>query len=380
MTLLGKEHDAFRDRIRRLVAEHFIPFTEDWERERQLPRSVFEILGREGCLGLTFPPNEGGQGLDFGFNVVLAEELVRTHAFGLALSVIAQAHFFSPLLLKLGNEEQKKTFLKPAVEGKLIGCLAVSEPTGGSDIARSIQSTANSEGDDWLVSGEKKYITNGPIADFVVALVRTKPESTTTSLTLIIIPTSTPGFAVRSTLQKLGLHTSPTGWLRFDNCRVPKALTLGRANLGFYYVSERLLEERLIASVTAVAMAAEVLHDTIGFLRQRSAYDTTLSKLQAVRHKVSEMAAEVEMARRFVYSICESYRDGKVEAKQICMAKFQVVEIAQRVVERCLQLHGGYGFLEENWISRAYRDMRVLSVGGGASELMKDLVAGYLRL
>lgn len=227
---------------------------------------------------------------------------------------------------------------------------------------------------------EKKYITNGPVADFVIALVRTKPEPTANSLSLVIVPTDTPGFRVKETLRKLGMHTSPTGWLDFDHCRVPKRLTLGKVNLGYFYLAQNLLEERLLGAACAVAAARLVLDDTIGYLRSRIAYERPLSKLQTVRHRVSEIAAEVEMAQRFVHSVAESFRDGKVEAKEICMIKFQVIEIVQRSVERCLQLHGGAGFMEENWVSRVYRDARVLSLGGGASELMKDLVASYLRL
>lgn len=244
----------------------------------------------------------------------------------------------------------------------------------------AVQCEAIDDGDSWVLTGEKKFITNGPIADYVVVLARTKAEQSNTSLTLLIVPTSTPGFSVRERIRTLGLHTSPTGWLVFDRCRIDKGLTLGKPHLGFFYLTEALLRDRLVGAAVAATGAKLVLTQTIQYLQQRRAYDSTLSKLQAVRHKISEMAAEVEMARRFVYSLCESYRDGKVEAKEICMAKFQVIDIAQRVIERCLQLHGGYGFTEENWISRAYRDMRVLSVGGGASELMKDLVAGYLRL
>lgn len=380
MSLFGPQHEEFRGSARELVETHLTPHAAEWERRRELPRDVFSRFGGAGMLGLNQPESCGGRGLDFAYSVVLAEELVRAKAFGLVLSVVAQAHFFTPLLASLGSGEQRRRFLVPALKGESIGCLAVTEPSGGSDIVHAVQCTATDDGDSWVVTGEKKFITNGPIADFVVLLARTKAEQSTTSLSLIIVPTNTPGFSVRENLQKLGLHTSPTGWLSFDHCRVDKNLTLGKPHLGFFYVSERLLEERLIACVIAVAIADLVLHDTVAYLQQRPAYGTTLSKLQAVRHTLSDMAAEVEMARRFVYSVCETYRDGKTEAKQICMGKFKVVEIAQRTVERCLQLHGGQGFLEDNWITRAYRDMRVLSVGGGASELMKDLVAGYLRL
>lgn len=379
MGLFNTEHNEFRRRMRQFVESRVATQVNHWEERRELPRHLFKEMGHMGLLGLMRAPAYGGSALDFGYNVVLFEELVRAKVFGLVLSVVAQTTFFSPTIEKIGTREQKERFLIPAIRGESIGALAVTEPSGGSDIVHAIQCQAVQQGDDWIISGEKKYITNAPIADFIVLLARSKNEISTSSFSLIIVPTDLPGLKVR-TLDKLGLHTSPTGLVVFDQCIVPKNLTLGKPGLGFFYVSEALLQERLIASLVAVAVADLVLLDTIHYLQNRRVYDTTLSKLQAVRHKVSEMAAEVEMARRFVYSLCESYRDGKVEAKEICMAKFQVVDIAQRVVERCLQLHGGYGFLEENWISRAYRDIRVLSVGGGASELMKDLVAGYLRL
>ena len=362
------------------MVEHLAPHADDWEQRATLPRSAFEDLGREGLFGLHLPVEAGGQGLDFLYNVILAEELPHSRMLGLTLSMIAQAQFFTPLLADLGTEEQKRDFLLPSIRGEKIGALAVTEPSGGSDIVRAVQMTATEDGDCWVVSGEKKYITNGPIADFIVALVRTRPEAAMTSFTLLIIPTDTPGFRVKETLRKLGLHTSPTGWLELDHCRIPKSLTLGKPNLGFFYAGTRLIEERLVAAACGVATAGMVLEQTIDFVRQRRIYDRRLGEMQAVRHQVVEVAAELEMARRFVYSLAESYRDGHIEAKEICMAKFQVVDVVHRVVERCLQLHGGAGFLEENWLSRVYRDMRVLSVGGGASEMMKDLVAGYLRL
>jgi citronellyl-CoA dehydrogenase len=298
---------------------------------------------------------------------------------GLTLSIIAQVSFFSPLLASFGTAEQKRDYLVPAIRGEKIGALASTEPGGGSDIVRAIQCTAVDDGDFWVITGEKKFITNGPIADFVVTLVRTRPETGTTSLSLVIVPTDTEGFHVKGTLRKLGLHTSPTGWLSFDHCRVPKRLTLGKPNLGFFYL-QNFLEERLLAGATGVSVADLVLHQTMDYVRQRVAFGRALAEHQVVRHQIVDMAAEVEMAKRFVHSVCEEYRDGKAELREICMIKFLVADMSQRVIERCLQLHGGSGFLEENWLTRAYRDARLLSVGGGASEVMKDLVAGALRL
>ena len=380
MSLFSEAHEAFRSRARGFVEERLAPHAEQWEREGGFPLSLFRELGREGFLGLTHEKKYGGQELDFGYSVVFAEELPRSKMMGLTLSIIAQTNIFPPLLAALGTEEQKQEFLAPAIRGEKIGCVASTEPTGGSDVVLAVQCTAVSDGDFWVITGEKKYITNSPIADFVITLVRTRPEPSTNSLSLIIVPTDTPGFRVKEVLRKLGMHTSPTGWLILDHCRVPKRLTLGKVNLGYFYVARNILEERLIGGTSATSLASLVLQDTIRYLKQRVVFSRPLSDMQAIRHRVAEMAAEIEMAKRFVHSVCESYRDGKVEAKEICMIKYQVFEMVQRVVERCLQLHGGYGFLEDNWITRVFRDARVLSIGGGASELMKDLVAGYLRL
>lgn len=380
MTLFREEHAPFRTRVRTFVEERLRPHADDWETRRVFPAGLIRELGQEGLLGLAYPTSLGGQGLDFGHNIVLAEELPRSRMMGLTLSVLAQTNFFPRLLDNLGTEEQKQAYLGPALRGEKIGAFAATEPTGGSDTVRAVQCTAEDHGDFWLVNGEKKYITNGPIADFVITLVRTRTTPGPTSLTLLIVPTDLPGFRVKETLRKLGLHTSPTGWLRFDAVRVPKNLTLGKVHFGYFHFARNILEERLVGGAAAVSVASLVLDDTIRHLRQRIAFQRPLSKLQTVRHRVSEMAAEIEVSRRFVYSVCESFRDGNLEEKEICMIKYHVFEMVQRVVERCIQLHGGSGFMEDNWVSRVYRDVRVLTIGGGSSELMKDLVAAYLRL
>jgi alkylation response protein AidB-like acyl-CoA dehydrogenase len=380
MTLFSAAHEVFRARVRRFVEERLAPFAIEWEARAECPREVFVDLGREGFLGLTHAKRHGGQELDFGYSVAFAEELPRCHMGGLTLSVLAQSNFFLPLLAAHGTEEQKSLFLAPAIRGEKIGALASTEPTGGSDISHATHSTAESDGDFWIISGEKKYITNAPLADFVVALVRTKPEGGSNGMSLIIIPTDTPGFRARETLRKIGLPTSPTGRFELDRCRVPKRFTLGKPHLGYYYHTHNLHEERLVGGVASLATARLALEDTIHYLQQRSAYGKRLADLQAIRHKIAEMAADLEMATCFVHAVCEKFRDGRVDAKQISMIKFRVVDIVQQTTTQCLQLLGATGFMEENWIGRFYRDMRVLSLGGGASEVMKDLVATYLRL
>lgn len=364
MSLFGPEHSAFRQRVREFVETRLTPNADAWERAGGFPRSVFRELGEASLLGLGHERRWGGEERDFGYAVALAEELPRSRMMGLTLSIIAQTNIFPPLLATLGTEAQKRDFLAPAIRGEKIGAVASSEPGGGSDVVRAIQTTAVDDGDHWVVTGEKKFITNSPIADFVITLVRTRPEPSTQSLTLLIVPTETPGFRVKETLRKLGMHTSPTGWLAFDHCRIPKALTLGRPHLGYHYVARNILEERLVGGAAGVAVAGLVLEETMAHLRQRRAFDQRLADLQAVRHRIAELAAEVEIGKRFVHSVAERYRDGHVEAKEICMIKFHVFEMVQRVIERCLQLQGGWGFLEDNWMTRVYRDARVLSVGG----------------
>lgn len=379
MTLFRDEHEAFRQQVRSFIERKMLPYADLWEARQELPRSVFSEFGREGLLGLSLPSRYGGREFDFAYNVVLAEELPRSRMLGLTLSVIAQISFFSPLLAAFGTEEQKQEFLAPSIEGIKIGALACTEPTGGSDLVNAVQCTATDDGEFWVITGEKKFITNAPIADFLVTLVRTRPEASPGSLSLVIVPTATPGVYIKDPLRKLGLHTSPTGWVIFDHCRVPKRLTVGKPDLGFFYL-QNFLEERLIGSAAGLAAADLVLQETTSYARQRVAFGRRLSGHQVVRHRIVEMSAELEMARCFVHSVCEAFRDGKVKLREICMIKFLAAEIAQRVIESCLQLHGGQGFMEENWVTRAYRDIRLLSVGGGASEVMKDLVASSLRL
>ncbi len=374
MSLFGPAHAAFRARLRAFIEQHLTPHADTWEREATLPRSVFTALGGAGFLHVA--PADGG---DLGHAVILAEELPRSRMMGLALSVLAQATFFSGLLERFGTPAQQETFLVPARRGEKIGALAITEPTGGSDIVRAVHCTAEEHGDRWVLSGEKKFITNGPIADFVLVLARTRPEPSPNSLSLFIVPTDTPGFRVE-TLRKLGMHTSPTGWLTFERCALPKTALLGKPHVGYFYVTQTLGLERLLGAASAVAAATLVLEATIDHVRARPAYGATLAGLQAVRHRIADIAAEIEMARRFVHSVGVELRDGQQMQREISMIKFKVVEIVQRAVEQCLQLHGGAGFLEENWVTRVYRDVRVLSLGGGVSELMKDLVATHLRL
>lgn len=380
MSLFRDEHARFRAEVRAFIQTEISPWADDWESAGNFPRSVFRQLGARGYLGLTIDHCYAGRAVDFAYDVVLAEELPRSTMMGLTLSVLTQSNICIPLLAMVGNEEQKRQFLAPAVRGEMIGALALTEPHGGSDLVRMVECTALDLGDSWEITGEKMFITNGPIADFVIVLSRTRNERTTTSLSLIIVPTDVAGFKVKATLKKLGIRSSPTGWLLFDRCRVSKRHTLGKPNLGFFYADRNLMIERLAGGVAAVAAAELALNDTIQHLRERHAFGQPIIRLQAIRHRLSELSAELEACRSLVYAVAERFRDGHIDPKRICMIKLYVYETVQRIVEQCIQYQGGHGFLEASLIGRLYRDVRILTIGGGSSELMKDLIASYLRM
>lgn len=379
MGLFTAAHEEFRQKVRAVVENELAPRVNELEQPGGVNRALFARLGSYGWFGLSVPKEYGGLGLDFSYDVVLAEEVPRSRMMGLPSSLAAQAELAIPLLLQHGTEEQKREFLVPLVRGEKVAGVAATEPTGGSDLVRAVQCMATDDGDFWVISGEKKFTTNGPIADYVLALVRTGATRGTMGFALVLVATDTPGFEA-TPLRTLGMKSSPTGWLRFHRCRVPKSMTVGKPHLGLVYLMQGLLRERLIGSISALGLASFALEETIARVRARSIYGGTLGELQTVRHRIAEMAAQVESNRRFVHSVAESFRDGKVESKEICMIKFHVMETVQRVIEQCAQLHGGEGYLEDHWLARAYRDVRMLTIGAGVSEAMKDLVAGYLRV
>lgn len=380
MSLYTPAHEEFRKEVRRQIEQHLTPRAQEWEQHGALPKEVFKLLGSFGWFGLSVPARFGGRGLDFGYDMVLVEELPRSRMMGLSLSFAAQAYFVIPFLIEHGSPKQQQEILPLFLQGDAVAALAATEPTGGTDLTRSVHCTAQEDGDFWVISGEKKFITNGPIADYVLTLVRTSRSQGTSGFGLVLVPTDTPGFQVLATLRTMGMKSSPTGWLRFEECRVPKALTVGKPHLGLLYLMNGLQRERLVTSASAISMAALAVEETIARVRRRQIYDGPLGDLQAVRHRIAEMAAHVECCQRFVRSVAESFRDGHVESKEICMIKFLVMETVQRVIEQCAQLHGAEGYLDDHWIARMYRDVRMFTIGGGVSELMKDLVAGYLRI
>jgi len=355
-------NERFRAEVRAFVEREWQPHADRWERRRGFPREVIAACGQRGYLSL-----------DPWRNAVLAEELPRCESLGVALSVFVQSNLVAPLLEKLGTPEQKDAWLKPLVRGELMGAMAVSEPVAGSDFA-SMKSAARVVRGQFVLNGRKTYITNGSCADFLIVAART-----TDGLSLLIVPAKTRCVRVRK-LDMLGLHTSAAGELSFADCHVPTSNLLGGQGAGFGYIQEALNRERLLGGLAVVAWAQYALEKTREFARTREAFGKPLAKFQAIRHQFAEMATLLEAARQLNYATFVRWVEGDDVTKQIYMIKLFSYQSVQRVIEQCLQIHGGAGYLAECWVSRFYRDARALTIAAGTPEIMRDLIATHLRL
>ncbi len=375
----SESHDMFRSSLRRFVEKELLPHNDEWEAEGIFPRWVFDRLGELGFLGGHYPEEVGGQGGDFWHSVVFAEELPRSLMAGMTMSLLVQTSMATPIIHQIGTPEQKEQFLKPAVQGKWIAALGISEPGAGSDVA-GIRTTARKDGKDLIINGQKTYITNGTRADFITLAVRTDNDNRYGGVSLVLFPTTTPGFSIGKKLRKVGNHSSDTAELFFDECRVPQSYILGEEGHGFYYIMQNFQEERLVASISALAGAENLLERTIEYCKDRKAFGKPLTKFQVNAHKIVDMATELEAGRRLCYHAADLYARGENPVKEISMCKLFVGELAKRVADQCVQLHGGAGYLEEYTVARAWRDTRLITIGGGTSEIMKEIISKLMGL
>ncbi len=372
------EHELFRKTVRDFAEKELLPHKEEWEKAKDFPKSVFKRAGDLGFLGVCFPESVGGSGGDYWFKVVFCEEIVRCRMAGVAMDLEVQADISTPIINVLGTEEQKKLFLIPAIKGEKIGALGITEPGCGSDVA-NIKTKAESQGDDYVINGAKMFITNGGRADFITLSVRTGGPGHR-GISLVTFPTDTKGFSVGKTLQKLGNHSSNTTLLHFENCRIPKRFLLGEENKGFLYIMLNFQGERLVAAINAVAASQLALEDTIKYTREREVFGKKIADMQVWQHKFAELATKIEAARRLTYHAVDLFNRGIECSKEVSMAKLFACDLSQEVGYDCLQAHGGYGYMEEYDISRFVRDTRLLTIGGGASEVMKEIIAKRIGL
>ncbi len=374
-----EEHEMFRKTARGFVEKEILPHADAWEEQEDFPNEIFRKAGDLGFIGIRYPEEYGGSDLDFFYTVVLCEELARGRTAGVALAILVQSEMATPPLSMIGTHEQKEKYLAPAIRGEMIAALGITEPGAGSDVA-SLRTTAVRDGDDYVINGTKIFITNGARADFIMLATRTDKSAKYGGISLFVVPTDTPGFSVGRKLKKVGHLTSDTAELIFEDVRVPRENMLGEEGKGFYEVMKNFQGERLVGAVLPLATAQLVLDETIEYVKDRKQFGKPISEFQITRHKIANMAASIEAARRLAYHACWMFDRGMECVKEVSMAKAVATDVARRVTDECLQLHGGYGYMMEYYVQRAWRDARMYSIGGGTTEIMMEIIAKQLGL
>ena len=368
-----EEHDLFRKTVRDFAEKELAPHALEWDEAGIFPREVFTRAAEIGALGVGYPESVGGSGGDYWQVVVLAEELVRSRNAGVNMALLVQAQMATPIINELGTDEQKKIFLAPALAGEKIAALGISEPDAGSDVA-NLRTTARRQGDEYVINGAKMWITNGTRADFITLAVRTG-EPGYGGISLLTFPTDVKGFSVGKKLEKVGNLSSDTALLFFEDCKVPARYLLGEENQGFYHVMTNFQGERLVAAIGAVSGMQQMIDESIQYGNERGAFGKPLIKFQVWKHKFVEHLTAVEAARWLTYRACDLFERGEPAVKEISMAKLFAGDLMQKVVYDCMQFHGGMGYVTETPIARAFRDARLLTIGGGTSEVMKEIIS-----
>jgi citronellyl-CoA dehydrogenase len=384
----SEQHQQFRQTVRRFCEQELAPHASEWEKDEFFPNWVFKRAGELGILGAHYPADVGGAGGDYWFSVAKAEELPRCAAGGVSMGLLVQSDMATPVINDIGTAAQREEFLAPAIRGEKIAALAVSEPNAGSDVA-GIQTVARRDGDDYVIDGAKTFITNGMRADFVTLLVKTTPEMGARGCSFFLVPTKTKGFQVAKKLKKIGNHSSDTAELHFEGMRVPKRYLLGEENMGFMYLMQNFQSERIIACASATAACAAMIEDSIRYGRDRTAFGKPIIKREYWQHKFVDLTAKLEAARALAYRGADAYNQDKYvrktdvsmdTVKLISLAKIFVGDVASEIADQCLQFHGGWGYIEEFRIARAWRDQRLFRIGGGTTETLRYYVAKLMGL
>jgi acyl-CoA dehydrogenase len=376
------EHEMLRKSVRSFVEREVTPQVATWEEAGQIPKAFWRRLGELGFLGLDFPAEHGGAGGDFLSSVVLGEEMARCHSGGVAFSVLVHTDMSSPWLVRFGSEAQKRKYLPDIVRGETVCALAITEPGAGSDMA-GLTTRADRHGDCYHLTGSKIFITNGVHGDLYFVAARTGPgtsERRHDGLSMFLVERGTPGLSVGRKLDKLGMRASDTAELLFQDCVVPAENLLGQEGRGFQQLAAGLQRERVMAGVLALSGATQALEETMAYLRERTTFGEPLSQRQALRHRLADLATEVEAARRLVYHAAELHAAGEECVQEVSMAKLFATEVANRVAYHAVQLHGGYGYMREFPVEGFFRDVRLWTIASGSSEMMREIIAKRLPL
>lgn len=366
------EHEMIRQATRRFVSKAIKPFVDEWEEAGEFPRQLYEDAAAVGILGLGYPEDLGGSPGDLFTQIAVWEELMRGGSAGVVAG-LGSLHIAIPPILLLGTPVQKYQFIPPVLSGQKIAALAITEPGGGSDVA-AIQTHAIRQGDEYIVNGSKTFITSGYRADQVTVAVRTGGPGAQ-GISLLVIERDTPGFTVSTKLRKMGWWASDTAQLFFADCPVPVANLIGPENMGFYAIMANFQRERLQLAVMANMTAQLALEESLRYAKEREAFGKPLAGFQVTRHKLVDMATQVEVSREFTYRVAAKMNAGVDQVKEVSMAKNFACEVSNRVTYEAVQIFGGYGFMREYLVERLYRDNRILSIGGGTTEIMKEIIA-----
>ena len=379
MSYFTVEHEELRQSIRKFVETELAPHAEEWEAEAYFADWVFPRMGELGYLGLHYPVEYGGQGGDCFASVVLSEEMARSRCGGLGMAVGVQTDMATPPVLKFGTEEQKQNYLVPAIKGEKVACLGITEPNAGSDV-QNVQTWAKRDGDDWIINGSKIFITNGIRADFITLVARTDRGRGFEGVTLFLVDCNTPGFIRSRKLEKVGMLASDTAELAFEDMRVPGNAVLGEVGQGFYNIMWELQGERMIGAAGAIAGAQLTFDATLEYAKQREAFGKPIGHQQVIKHMLVDMATKIELAREYNYSIAKRFGEGEYPVKEISMAKLVSGQVAHEIADTAMQIWGGAGYMADNPVQRAWRDTRLIRIGAGTDEIMKEVIGKSLGL
>lgn len=372
------DHELFRSTVRALVDQEVNPHAEQWEHDGIFPaHELFPKLGAAGILGLEYDPEVGGQGADHVWTLIYGEEFGRCATGGVAMAVSVQTDMATPALHRFGSPELKERYLTPAIRGEMVAAIAVTEPDAGSDVA-AIRTKAVRDGDEWVINGTKLYITNGTQADWLCLLARTSDEGGHRGMSQIVVPTDTPGFSVSRKLDKLGQRSSDTAELSFVDLRVPVENTIGEIGRGFQQQMAQFQNERLIAAYMAWGQMRLALDRTIAYVKERQAFGRPLADNQYLQFRLAELVAECDLLRQYNHACAEAIVHGAdplTVTKMASIAKLKSGRLNREIADWCIQFHGGIGYMEETWTARFFRDSRLLSIGGGADEVMLRIIS-----
>ncbi len=374
-----EEHEMIRTMVRDFCQQQLAPHADAWDKQLHWPaREVFQEMAKLGLLGIRFGEDVGGLGLDWWSSTAYVEELVHCQNAGVIMSVLVNSDMATPIIDEIGTAEQKAEFLAPVVSGDKIAALGVTEPGAGSDVA-NIRTTARIDGGDFVINGAKTFITNASFADFITLAVRTGDDGFG-GISLVLFPTDTPGFSVGRKLDKLGTRSVDSSEIHFDNCRIPRSYLLGELNQGFVHIMQNFQGERLVAALMATSGMEHQLRAAMKYAEERSAFGRPVSKFQVWRHKFAEHLTSIAAAKMLTYHAVDKINCSPDATLEISMAKLFAGDLAQKVAYDCLQVHGGYGFVEEYNVARHYRDVRLITIGGGTSEVMKEIISKWSGL